>query len=99
MPLNPPSKQYLDKFNTKWFKPGFYYFCNMSKQVCFILLLVSLLSSCSADKSTGIDFNTKNAQPLALFFINTECPVCGKYQGSFKPLIKRFSTRVRFYFV
>lgn len=72
----------------------------MSKQRCFVfLLLMCFLPACDNEKNTAIDFITEDTSPLVLFFVNTECPVCQKYQGSFKPLIKRFSTRVRIYFV
>ncbi len=33
------------------------------------------------------------------FFLNTECPICLKYQGSYKKITQKFADSFNFYFV
>lgn len=40
-----------------------------------------------------------NEQSTVLYFLNTECPICQKYQGSFKSTFQRFGSQFQFYYI
>jgi hypothetical protein len=72
---------------------------NMKKfnlQIIFLNVLYSCLILCWSSCQSPVDFTTLSGEKkvlddsvAVLIFLNTDCPICAKYQGEFKNLNKQ----------
>ncbi|MES2617243.1 MAG: hypothetical protein V4613_05155 [Bacteroidota bacterium] len=76
-----------------------------SYRITFILIVI-LTISCGSPKSkkthspdfaSGLRLST--TEPTVVFFISLDCPICQKYQGSYKPLLQQFDKKADFLFI
>jgi len=64
------------------------------KIIVFILVLFCLYACNFKLKRDAV-----NSKPNIYFFLNAECPICLKYQGSFKEINKQYADSFNIYFV
>src|SRR5438045_313702 len=72
----------------------------------FLLMACLLLFGCNSSTKNHAHVSTIYAEDVILtdditviFFFNIDCPICRKYSGSFRPIIKEFGKESRFYFL
>ncbi len=47
----------------------------------------------------GINITSLDNKPVVIYFLNAECPICQKYQGSFKTIYQQFSRKFDFWYI
>lgn len=68
---------------------------------CLIVTLSLLLLGnigCKNSKTPGLE-SLLTHETCVLLFLNTECPICKKYQGSFKKLNKKYNASCEFIYI
>ncbi len=78
----------------------------MFKKILFIYIIATGCNN-SVKKSVpastlfadGITLNNLENKPIVLYFLNAECPICRKYQGSFNTIYQKYNRKFDFWYI
>jgi predicted glycosyltransferase involved in capsule biosynthesis len=74
---------------------------SLSKYLSILILIgfLIVIASCKDNRKTNNNKLSITELPTVLFFLNTECPICKKHQGTFQPINTSFSSQYQIKYV